>query len=305
MNILPLVCGLIFIFSCLAFTFFRDAKSLSIAEWSLTAAARTERAVNNRLEVRKFRKASTAAKKENKTPPKPKEEKTRGSAVYLRAISPFPDTSKLSLTPLFEPMADPSRHIAYQTAARLLVLLYEKTSLFSTPPKKGWETQILNALIAQEKTLNAYHDLAEFFPKDPKLAHLYYHMLKGTNHYSIEKTQGIPPLRDFFTLGEEAEKDAFNFYFAPPVLLTALFGAKVAQEVLALEKKNWKEEKTYHLLDKQELQELLFKHNGADGNLSAFEPYLSFSKQIPPKEKLSGTDKQTGMRITRKCQPVR
>lgn len=301
MNILPLVCGLLFIFSTLAFTFFRDAKSLSIIEWSLTAAARTERAVNNRLEMRKFKKAPAATAKEKKTSSKPKEEKTQGSTIYLRAISPFPNISKVSLTPLFEPMADPSSHIVYQIAARLLVLLYEKTSLFSTPPKKGWETQILNALIAQEKTMNAYDDLREFSPKDPELAHLYYQMLKGTNHYSIETSQGIPPLRDFFTLGEEAEKDAFNFYFAPPIILKALFGTKVSTEILALEKKNLKEEKTYHLLDKQELQDLLFKQNGPEGSLSLFEPYLSFAKKIPPKEMLSGTDKQTGMRISRKC----
>ncbi len=304
MNILPLICSFIFIFSCICFTFLRDAKSLVIAEGSLNAAARTERAVNNRIEERKFKRAPAAKKTEPTAPATPKEPKPNKkltTSIPFRAIIPPPQTAKLSLTPLFEPLTAPSNHIVYQTAAKLLVLLYQDTPIIPKTLKKGWEVQLLNAMLIQEKALDTCESLADLFPKDPVLQEIYYHMLKGTNNYSVEQKVGIPPLGDFFTIGEEKKENTFYFYFAPPALLEALFGPKVAQEILTAEKQQFAKTKTYRILEQAEVQELLFKHHAVAGGLALFEPYLNFSRQIPKKENLTGIDPETEMRITRSC----
>jgi hypothetical protein len=82
------------------------------------------------------------------------------------------------------------------------------------------------------------------------------------------------------------------------VLLEALFGEKVAQEIMLAEKL---QDGGYPLVSQEELQAILFKHLGTSGSLSVYEPYINFSKLIPTKEKIAGTDSTTGLRMTRKC----
>jgi hypothetical protein len=301
MNILPLICGLLIIFACLASTFLQDHKSLAIAEWSLTAAERTEREVRNKIEERHFRRATTQPSKTPKTHAEPSQRAKHPAFFSRRAITPPIAYSKLNLISLLLHQGDPHDSPIYPIAQRLFKLLYGSTAIIPNHQQFGWEKRLLDAMIAKGKSLDKIDHLADLFPEDPELAAIYYQMLKGTNQYDLNKRKGIPPLEDFIAIHEEKKENSIYFAFASYTLLEALFSNEVAQEIEKIEKQDWAKTGTYHLLGKDDLQAVLLKHPMPQGDLSLIESYLNFSKSIPTKKDIAGKDKQSGMIIKRRC----
>lgn len=300
MNILPLICGLLIVFSCLAFTFMKEQRAITLIEKSLLAAARTERAVMNKIQERHFRKVKPLPQ-EKKTPVKEQKKQPRYETfINLRRIFPPPEKAKLSLSPLFKEHADLSENLIYQTALNLLSLLYQSTPIVNGQ-KPGWEKRILDEVISKERSLSELDSLSDLFPKDPALKTLYYKMLKGTNDYDVEAKRGVPPLGDFFTIDEDKKGNTVYFSFAPPVLLKALFGESIANAILTAEQQELAQTHKFQWLTKEELQAILLQHRSPKAQFSLYEPYVNFSKQIPVKKNIAGQDAQTHLIIKRKC----
>lgn len=296
MNILPLIIGFILVFSCLSMTFFKEARSISIAERSIGAAFRVESQLRNRLALRSY--SSQAKVKRSKSNGG---RKVKRAYYSMRAISPPIEESKLNISPLFdEAVVDVTHHPLYRIAAELIRTLYEGSPLIPGKPQKGWEKSILDAMIAKGKKAPERERLSDLFPDDDALRATYYKMLKGTNQYELgAKKKGIAPLGNFISMAPQKKENAIQFCFASAPLLQAAFGSKITDKLLSEEKKRWDETEKSYFSSKEDLQELLLQNAALANLFTQLEPYLSFRKQIPRKSQIAGTDTTTGLVITR------
>ncbi len=299
MNILPLIIGFIAIFSCLSFTFLKEAQILSIAEWSFNSSAAIENELQKTLARRHYMQTARVRNRPSTVSSQSDQKKPR-RYFSRRAINPPIEYAKLNLSPMLdEDTVDVRQHPIYQIAAELIRTLYEKTSLIAKDAEKGWENALLDAMIQKGKKIKERSHLSELFPDDPKLHAIYYKMLKGTNQYDLEKNKGIAQLADFLSVEPEKKENTIYFCFASVPLLKALFNPKIADAILTEEKNKWEETGKYHFSSKQELQDMLLKDATLANALAPLEPYLNFQQQIPRKKQIAGQDQQTGLVIKR------
>ncbi|MGE0670132.1 MAG: hypothetical protein AB7H48_08805 [Parachlamydiales bacterium] len=296
MNILPLIIGFIIVFSCLSMTFFKESRSITIAERSIGAAFRIETQLHNRLALRSYAsKAHVNRSKSNGV------KKTKPAYYSMRAISPPLEESKLNISALFDDtVIDVHHHPLYPIAAELIRTLYEGSVLLPEKVQKGWEKAILDAMIAKGKKNSQRERLTDLFPDDSALQATYYKMLKGTNQFELgAKKKGIAPLGNFLSMRTEKKENAIHFCFASAPLLQAAFGSKITDKLLAEEKKQWDATGKRYLSSKEDLQELLLQDAALANLITQLEPFLSFRKQIPRKSQIAGSDKATGLVLTR------
>ena len=247
--------------------------------FSFKASERTERQVRNATDRRLYQKAPELPK----TQAKPQEPKK--SPYSPRAILPPVEASKLNISLLFTE----KNEALYDLAATLIEQLYQNQSFY----KPELNYKILDAILLRVKTIKEPKEWTELYPEDPALKPIFYKMLKGTNHYTLQT--GIPPLSDFISIAKEKKENSISFTFASPPLLEALFNSQLASEILTFEKKNGKP------CAKEDLQNLLSKDSQVNFPFTQMEPLMNFNKQLPAKKKIAGTDKLTGITITRKC----
>ncbi len=296
MNILPLIIGFILVFSCLSATFLKEARSISVAERSLSASFRIETQLHNRLALRSY--TSKANVKRSKSTNSKKKKRPYYS---MRAINPPIEASKLNISPLFDAaVIDVHHHPLYPIAAELIKTLYEGSSLLPEKAPKDWEKVMLDAMIAKGKKGSQRERLSDLFPDDSTLNTTYYKMLKGTNQFELgAKKKGIAPLGNFISLSPEKKENAIQFCFASVPLLQAAFGLKITDKLLSEEKKRWGETGKSYFSSKEDLQEQLLQDPVLANLLIQLEPYISYRKQIPRKNQIAGSDNTTGLVITR------
>lgn len=296
MNILPLIIGFILVFSCLSITFLKEARSISIAERSLGASFRIETQLQNRLALRSY--ASKANVKRSKST---NSKKKKPPYYSMRAINPPIEESKLNISALFdEAVIDVHHHPLYPIAAELIRTLYEDSALLPEKAQKGWEKVLLDGMIAKGKKGSHRKRLTDLFPDDSALNATYYKMLKGTNQFELgAKKKGIAPLSNFMSVASEKKENAIQFCFASAPLLQATFGSKITDKLLSEEKKRWSETGKSYFSSKEDLQEQLLLDPVLANLLIPLEPYISYRKQIPRKNQIAGSDKTTGLTITR------
>lgn len=296
MNILPLIIGFIIVFSCLSISFFKEFRSIKIAERSIEAAFRIETQLHNRLALRSYASKARVNRSKSKGG-----KKTKPVYYSMRAISPPLEESKLNISSLFEDtVIDVHHHPLYPIAAELIRTLYEGSALLIEKPQEGWEKAVLDAMIAKGKKSSQRAHLADLFPDDEALRESYYKMLKGTNQFQLGPTKkGIAPLGNFLSIGSEKKEDAIQFCFASAPLLQATFGAKISDKILTKEKEQWQVAGKRYLSSKEDLQELLLQDAALANPFAQLEPFLSFRKQIPRKTQIAGSDQSTGLVLTR------
>ncbi len=296
MNILPLIIGFILVFSCLSMTFLKEARSISTAERSLSASFRIEAQLQNRLALRCY------TSKANVKRSKPTDKKKKNRFYYsMRAINPPIEESKLNISALFnDPVADVHHHPLYPIAAELIRTLYEGSSLLPEKAQEEWEKTILDAMITKGKKMPQRERLSDLFPDNPTLHATYYKMLKGTNQFELGvKKKGIAPLGNFISLAPEKKEQSIHFCFASALLLQAALGSKITHQLLSEEKKRWTQTGKSYFSSKQDLQEVLLQDLLLADRLIQLEPYMSFRKQISRKSQIAGSDRTTGLVITR------
>lgn len=288
MNILPLIFTFLIIFSCISLTFFRDVKSFFLIETTLDGYSRTERTLNNQIVKKAYRKI-----KGESLAPKPSSQRKIKQTTYTSRRTFFPplDNSKFNLTPLIKHEGDLHLHPLYEKLAEFLRLLYQKTLFDREPKSENIEYRLLEGILKKARKDPDATKMIELVPDDPTLANIYYKMQRGTNQYS--RTEGVPPLSYFLSVQKETA--AAWLSFASPVLLEALFGSKITEQILQEEQKKWEESTQYYYFSKDDLQSLLVKHPDQAPLFTQLEPHLHYSKQFKPRTELGGRDEITGI----------
>jgi hypothetical protein len=290
MNILPLIFAFLIIFSCIAFTFLREVKSYHLAETTLESFNRTERVMNNKIVRRAYGKikGEAIAKRE-------RDVKVEKAKTYLSKRSFFPplEDSKFNLVPLIKDPKEFKLHPLFEPLAELLRLLYGEKVFKRAPHPEKMEYRLLEAILTKARKNPELEDLTELFPNDPVLCSIYYTILKGTNQYN--RSEGIPPLGDFVTLGEDTH--AVFLSFASPVLLEALFNEEIASHVLQEEYKQWESSNKYHFFSKEDLESIVMKNPIQGSKFSSLGSYLDYSKQPKPKTEIGAVDPKTKLHV--------
>ena len=248
MNILPLVFTFLLIFACLSVTFFKDLKSFYLAETTLTSYQRTERALNNAIAQKAYRKIPVEKKEKKEQPPKKKiEYKSK------RTMSPPLEKSKFNIGPLVKHQSDIKMHPLYEILAEYFRILYSKSVFCKEAHSEKIEYRLIDAMIREAKKASfASTDLSQLYPEDAELKKIFYTLLQGTNQY--DRAKGIPPLRDVLTI--QKDSPAISLSFAAPSLLEALFGIEIAGEIIETERLNWAQTGKYYFYSKKDLQSL-------------------------------------------------
>ncbi len=296
MNVLPLVLSFLFIFSIMVSSLLKSHQDAFSSELSFLSYHRTQRSVTNRVITREH-----ASKRRNAAKKQTQAKKNANKATHKvyqsrRMFIPAYDTAKLNLTPLLSISSDPHLDPLYEIAASLLKTLYEQP-LFKN--KSRTEYQLLDAMIkAAHESKKENPVITDLFPKDPELRTLFYKMVKGTNAFDITSKQGIPPFGEFFRCGDTLT--AIHFSFASPPLLEAIFGKKIADHILAEERKGWEEKRAYVYFEKELLSSKFPGQTSANAHFEGLEKYISYSKEFPILQAMSGRDAKTKLSVTEK-----
>jgi hypothetical protein len=271
-------------------------KSFTLIESALNGFRRTERAVDNALARKNYRKFKAAPS--SQTPSVEKKKTKQSQYLSKRTLSPPLEESKFNLRTVASGDTELKTHPLYEPMAKLLRILYQNNLFDQTPKLDHVEYLLLEAILNKLHKSEGDVHFAEICPDDPKLKTLYYRMLKGTNRYT--QGNGVPPFADYFSL--EKTSQPVNLCFASPPLLEALFGAEISGEILKEERKKWEVSNSYYFISKNDLQTLLSKNPANASLLPLLEPWLSDSKKFKARTWIAGRDQITGIGIEKRCQ---
>lgn len=234
MNILPLVISFLIIMGIMASQLFHGHAAITLEKRTLEGYLNARSQIWNKHQQAEYRKhegkkeipkVTTAEKEESTVNEEEKEEEIE----YFRDRRCVHESGKFNLYPLLhDPDSVIAKHL-YEPAASLIRRLYKKTSVW----KEGQdlEYQILDGLM-HKKDLSFYDAFAE----KPELAPLFYKMLKGSNTYEAETSNGIPPFFDFFR-DDNSLKHKINFLHAPKAVLKAVLEDDLWGKIESLERK--------------------------------------------------------------------
>jgi hypothetical protein len=161
------------------------------------------------------------------------------------------------------------------------------------------EQEVLNIIINTAKNNPNVQTFEELLAKIPdNKTPLFYKLIKGTQIYDLKAGKGYPPLGDYISLdGKSNKKKSINFYRASRPVLSALFGEKVTELIIAEEKRKWEVDHKKKFLTKEQLQAFLSEK--CKKNLSDFESLLYFdsSAQKRTQEVVKSDDSALQIRI--------
>ncbi len=127
----------------------------------------------------------------------------------------------------------PPESTPYKMAARLMRILYGSAPFYYA----GAEREILDKLLEKKSESEGFYSpdqLSSIAMDHPKLQHLFYAMLKGSD--------GYPPLLDFITYDEEGSREMqkINLMFASEeVVRAAIDHPHLAERLLAMRNQTW------------------------------------------------------------------
>ena len=224
MSFLPFVLSFLLILVLASSTLFNSFRSTSIEKKIILAQSKARLSLINLQEKKKIDQLPKMDKK--------KDEALKTERIKTLKTKPYSDprherrryeASKLNLSILWT-KSDPTLYqIVYETAIRLLEILYQNADFYRETPGPNLARTLLNALL--EKKGDSFLDL---FPTDPQLAKIYYKMLKGTN-------TGYPALEEYFSLTTENHPPV-RFRYASAPLLEAVLGKPTAAFIMNEEK---------------------------------------------------------------------
>lgn len=230
MNVLPLVISFLLIFGIMASQFFHRYSAIAIEKRSIEGYLKAQRLMWNKHQKAAFRKqkGEKGTPVENKGKNENDKKEKKEDINYFRDKRCSHESGKFNLYRLLH---DPDSVIAknlYEPAASLIKHLYQKTSFWREG--QDLEYQILDGLI-QKKEISFY----DAFIEKPELAQVFYKMLKGTNTYEAETSNGIPPFFDFFR--DDSSKDKIDFCHAPKALVKVIFEDELWKKIEQAERK--------------------------------------------------------------------
>lgn len=289
MNTLPLVFAFVIMIALTSYAIFQDYASCKWEEINYSSFMRTHRKLETSLEKKQFRAYKGKLSKASK----PQESPTKKEIAYLsprNKITLHP-LSKLNLLPLIESGPFPQSEELYETAARLIRLLYQNSSLYKT----DLEYRVLDLIIEggkKEKQLHSESITAFVLQKEESL----YKIFKGTKSYVPLTNKGYPPLFDFITFETLKNKKPVHFHYATMPLLLALLGSEITTMVEKMEKEKWEKDHKHATLTAQELEPLIIKEQ-AKGKLKGIEHFIDYSQKGEANPNITVIDSSSGITL--------
>lgn len=271
MSILPLTIAFLLLFAYSSHSYLLAVKNIAWEESSFLGWSRADRSARNVALRKQFPQSPQSLKGEMPggvpavpTPPQQPHKAPSRDKKNAREIS------KLNLYPLIhEAVPQP---LLYDVALQLLRLLYQHRPCFAAQS----EHRLLDAMIAKGKAHPEVQTVEELYPEEEELQPLFYKLARGTNEYELATSEGIPPIRNFFSLKKELRRRPINFVFASTPLIQALFGPEISTFILQ-----------HPRLSKQQLEEEILRSHPTfaqrwDGlkELMAWTPKDPYAKEI-------------------------
>lgn len=294
MNVLPLVCAFILIFSLGAYTLLHRLFAVTEEEHDLGGAMRIHQLHVNRTQGKVY-EGLDGESIEKKSSDK-KEKKLKENIAYLspRDKNPPSENAKLSLALLSTKTPSSESKLVHKTASALIKRLYEHTSVY----RPGLEDEILKTIISLQHKHPQCPDLETLMTFIEEDRDLFYKLFRGTNEYQLFTSKGYPALGDFFTLDKERPKPIYLLR-ATKALLLVLFDDPIANQITLIEQEKWKKNHTHEKITKDELNKLYLDMAPRGKLFSEIESICEFNK--PKKAKKSAhqplTDTHTKMTV--------
>ncbi len=267
MSFLPFVLSFLLILVLASSALFNSFRSTTLEKTIILAQGKARLSLINLQEKKKIDQLRKTDKKKDNAPKtelvKNLKSKPYGDPRHERRRY---EASKLNLSILWT-KSDPTLYqIVYETTIRLLEILYQNADFYREARDPNLARSLLNALV--EKKGDSFLDL---FPTDPKLAKIYYKMLKGTN-------TGYPRLEEHFTL-TTGNHFPVRFRYASAPLLEALLGKPTATLIMNEEKIAATQPGNKGILTQEQLLGLLQKEPSPLLPTNAITTVFSFSNK--------------------------
>lgn len=289
MNVLPLVSAFLILFAIASYTFLHSVKATIQENFHYKGALAVERTFASTVQENLY-KNQKGDKEEKKESDSEKDEEV--TFTSHRDSLKFPNSSKLNIRPLF---TEEGNKQLEKVALTLLNGLYQNTSIYT----KNMEQEVLDVIIHTAKNNPNVQTLEELLTKIPdNKTPFFYKLIKGTQVYHLNTDKGYPPLGDYISLdGKSNKRKSINFYRASRPVLSAVFGEKMTELIIAEEKKKWEVDHKKKFLTKEQLQTFLTEK--CKKNLSDFEALLYFdsSSQKRTQEVVKSEDSALQIRI--------
>lgn len=189
-------------------------------------------------------------------PKSPKSDKETPRGDYVSPRRKIKDSGKLNIAPLLS-QNDP---FLFNTLVNLFDDLYADTALFQSIKQgdKKLSVELAEAFITAARDVpQTKLNLVKVTLDDPKLAGLFYQMLKGSYYFDPDKIEGWPPLTDFLIIDGDKKRSALCTRSASPLLLKSFFGEDIAKQILEKEKQKHSDGAKISLLTKGEFEALI------------------------------------------------
>lgn len=308
MSILPLVFAFIVIFSISTYSLLQDVRSCRYEKSIYISFLKTRRSLQIEVQKLLFKEAgkkdnASSSQKNRKGKKEKQQEETEIPSANQNYYSPrdnetLHQLAKLNIGQLLVADARQVSSLLYETAAKLIRLLYEKTTVY----EPDLEYQILNLLMKAAKENPSelkLENLAASILTDSKNKSLY-KIFKGTSSYTLFTKEGYPPLADFISIDFYKNKKPINFHYAPRVLLVALFGEQITLQVIEAEKKKWEKPRKHSSLTDKEFESLLLNDPEKKLSFSMVEPLINFNQRTEKNQHVTVKDSKSGISLKTK-----
>ena len=288
---------LLIILSLFTMSFIKDDIAFTAEKEGYINYAKTERKARNQLEaiyyngvnpfkLRGFTKPSMKQEKQ--------EEKKETSDDELKAFH-FPRSKKIvsdhAKFNLHHLLTEKPPAFVKLLTSNLLQRLYGHTSFYLD--------STASELVKCFTETNKPKDFLDLFPEDKALQTIYYKMLKGTNHYDLQKGIGYPPLEHFMTINSS---DHYLIHYADchEALLSALFGKENSQAIIQAEATKYlKVSKYNYTLNHKELEPYIKKAYPSAPAEEQLQKYIDFSSEKGKTDIFFVEDNNTHIIITK------
>lgn len=278
---------LLIILSLFTMSFIKDDIAFTAEKEGYINYAELERKARNRLETTYYKQVKplkrTGFKKQEKNE---KTEEEVKSFHYPRSEKIASDHAKFNLHHL---LTEKPPAFVKSLTINLLQKLYGHTSFFQDAIK----------LVDSFTQIEEPKDLLDLMPEDKALQLVYYKMLKGTNHYDLQKGIGYPPLDHFITI-DSSDHHVIHYADCHEALLSALFGKENSQAIIQAETTKYLEISKYnYILNHQELEPYIKKAYSSAPAQEQLQKYIDFSLKKGKKDTLFEEDDNTHILITK------
>ncbi|NDE82345.1 MAG: hypothetical protein EB051_01850 [Chlamydiia bacterium] len=280
MNILMFISSMLIIFSFISATTSHHSLVLEAEKTSFHGYMQGLRHTRNMWQNKMFIDATKAMKSKPTTSTRTKTGPKKFSS-HRRSHNPCL-YSKFNIASLFS-IEESDQQIA-SILTNLIEELYDHTSFVKESKVENLAHKIVINMQRLGKKQQDVFELQDLSPKDEPLKTIFYKMLKGSGYYALEKKEGYPPLADFLYVDKEKKKP-FYFHFASYQVLHSVFGEKLTEQILELEKIKSEAHGNKRTLTKAELDNLLL--NSHDPKHKQTTELFSFVKERGSLESLS------------------